>query len=233
MLLRSLDSLLYDPTGFLRLAVIVILSLIIAITVHEFSHALVATGLGDSTAKQQGRLSLNPMRHLDPGGTMMMLLAGFGWGKPVPVNQHRLGHGATGMSLVAAAGPFSNLIVAFFFAIPIKLGLLDSTGPGLNQVTVVMTGGFLPGLADILSLVIFFNLLLAVFNLLPLAPLDGSRVLEGFIPRHRAASYARFQRYGPALLVGVIMIDYAMGLGILWAVIGPAVRGLTSLATGF
>lgn len=233
MLLGSLPLLLEDPASYLRLAVLVILSLIVAVTVHEFSHALVANGLGDSTAKHQGRLSLNPMRHLDPGGTLMMLLAGFGWGKPVPVNPRYLAHEATGTSLVAAAGPISNLLVAFLFALPIKLGLLDSTGPGLNQVTVVMTGGLLPGLSDILGLMIFFNLLLAVFNLIPLAPLDGSRVLEGFIPRHRAASYANFQRYGPVLLVGIVIIDYALGLGILWLVIGPAVRGLTSLATGY
>ena len=232
MLLGSLDLLFQDPSSFLRLAVLVILSLVVAVTVHEFSHALVANGLGDTTAKQQGRLSLNPIRHLDPSGTLMLLIAGFGWGKPVPVNPRRLAHGPTGTSLVAAAGPFSNLVTAFLLAIPIKLGLLDSTGPGLNQVTVVMTGGLLPGLADILGLFIFFNLLLAVFNLLPLAPLDGSRVLEGFIPRHRAESYARFQRYGPMVLVGIVMLDYALGLGILWGIIGPVVNGLTSIAIG-
>ena len=232
MLLGSLQLLLDDPTSFLRLAVLVILSLIIAITVHEFSHALVATGLGDSTAKQQGRLSLNPMRHLDPGGTMLMLLAGFGWGKPVPVNLHRLAHGATGTSLVAAASPLSNLILAFLLAIPIKLGLLDYTGLGLYRITTVTNGGVLGGLSDLVSLVIFFNLLLAVFNLIPLAPLDGSRMLGGIMPGRRQASYDRFQRYGPVLLVGIVMLDYALGFGILWTVIGPIVSGLTFVATG-
>lgn len=232
MLLASYELLLSDPTSFLRLAVLVGLSLVVAVTVHEFSHALVANGLGDSTAKHQGRLTLNPVKHLDPGGTVMMLVAGFGWGKPVPVNPRRLSHGTSGTSLVAAAGPFSNLIVAFLLAVPIQLGLLDATGPSLNRVTVVMTGGFLPGLADILGLMIFFNLLLAVFNLIPLAPLDGSRVLEAFIPRNRADSYAQFQRYGPVVLVGAIMLDYVLGLRILWSVIGPVVGGLTSLATG-
>ena len=232
MLLASYEQLLSDPANFVRLAALVALSLVVAVTVHEFSHALVANGLGDSTAKHQGRLTLNPVKHLDPGGTLMMLVAGFGWGKPVPVNPRQLAHGASGTSLVAAAGPFSNLIVAFLLAIPIQLGLLDYAGPGLNPVAALVTDGFLFRLSEMLSLIIFFNLILAVFNLIPLAPLDGSRVLEAFIPRHRANSYARFQRYGPVLLVGIIMLDFAFGLGILRSVIGPVVAGLTSIATG-
>ena len=221
-----------DPASFVRLAVLVMASLVVAITVHEFSHALVANGLGDNTAKRQGRLSLNPLRHLDPGGSLMMLLAGFGWGKPVPVDQDRLAHGNTGTALVAAAGPLSNLVTAFLLALPIKLGLLGSTLPALDRVTHVMTGGWREGLGDIVGLVIFFNLILAVFNLIPLAPLDGSRVLAGLVPADRAAAYAQLQRYGPVVLVGAVMLDFALGLGILWGIIGPAVRGLTSVAVG-
>ena len=107
MLLGSYRLIVDDPAGFVRLAVLVSFSLIVAITVHEFSHAMVANGLGDSTAKRLGRVSLNPLRHLDPGGTMMLLVAGFGWGKPVPVDPGRLAHGKTGNALVAAAGPLS------------------------------------------------------------------------------------------------------------------------------
>ena len=221
-----------EPLKFLVLVVLWTLGLVVAVTIHEFSHALVANGLGDSTAKLQGRLTLNPLKHLDPSGTLMLLVAGFGWGKPVPVNLHRLAHGATGTSLVAAAGPLSNLILAFLLAIPIKLGLLDYTGLGLYRITPVTNGGILDGLSDLVSLIIFFNLLLAVFNLIPLAPLDGSRVLGGFVPGHREASYNRFQRYGPVILVGIVMLDYALGYGILWTVIGPFVRGLTFVATG-
>ena len=232
MLLGSFDLLVDDPAGFIRLAVLVALSLVVAVTFHEFSHALVANGLGDTTAKRLGRLSLNPIRHLDPGGTVMMLVAGFGWGKPVPVDPQRLAHGHTGTALVAAAGPLSNVVVAFLLALPIKLSLLGPTSPSLDRVAHVMTGGFKEGMADILGLVIFFNLLLAVFNVIPLAPLDGSRVLAGVIPPHMVAGYTRLQRHGPVILVVVIMLDFLLGLGILWSIIGPVVRGLTSMAIG-
>ena len=206
--------------------------MVVAITVHEFSHALVAAGLGDNTARRLGRLSLNPMRHLDPRGTVLLLLAGFGWGKPVPVDPHRLAHGHTGTALVAGAGPLSNVLVAFLLAIPIKLGVLESTRPTLDRITHVMTGGFRDGISDIVGLVIFFNLLLAVFNLIPLSPLDGSRVMARLIPPHRASDYARLQQYGPAILVALIMFDFFLGIGILWRIIGPVVGGLTSAATG-
>lgn len=232
MLFGSFDLLLDNPAGFLRLTVLVVLSLLVAITIHEFSHALVATVLGDNTARRQGRLSLNPLRHLDPSGTVMILVAGFGWGKPVPVNPRLLAHSHTGTALVAAAGPLSNLVVAFLLAIPIKLGLLDSTRPALDRVTHVMTGGFQEGAADIVGLVIFFNLLLAVFNMIPLSPLDGSRVFTRLIPSEYAATYSRIQQHGPAILAILIMFDLVFGIGILWRIIGPVVRGLTSVATG-
>ena len=232
MLFGSFDLLLDDPAGFIRLAVLVVFSLVMAITVHEFSHALVATGLGDNTARSQGRFSLNPIRHLDPGGAVMMLLAGFGWGKPVPIDPHRLAHGLTGTALVAAAGPLSNVMVAFLLAIPIKLGVLTCNPLAVNRVARVMTGGLREGLGDIVCLVIFFNLLLAVFNLIPLSPLDGSRVLARVIPADHAPAYARLQRHGPIILVALIMFDFFFHLGFFWRVIGPVVRGLSSLATG-
>src|ERR687891_100733 len=107
MLFGSYQLLLENPAAFVRLVVLVIFSLLAAITVHEFSHALVGTLLGDGTARRLGRLSLNPLRHLDPTGTVLILVAGFGWGKPVPVNHHQLSRGPLGMGMVAAAGPVS------------------------------------------------------------------------------------------------------------------------------
>ena len=232
MLLGSLALLADDPAAFVRLAVVVAFSLIVAITIHEFSHALVANGLGDNTAKRLGRLSLNPVRHMDRSGTVMMLVAGFGWGKPVPINPNQLSHGHAGTALVAAAGPLSNLMLAFIIAVPIKLGVLGSTQPDLRRVAYVMTGGFNEGLADIAGLVIFFNLLLAVFNLIPLSPLDGSKVMGGLVPPKHMSAYSRLQRSGPAILVGIVLVDFTLGLGILWGIIGPVVRALSSAAIG-
>ena len=233
MLFSSYQLLLDNPAAFLRLTVLVTVSLVVAITVHEFSHSLIATGLGDNTSRRLGRLSLNPLRHLDPGGTLMLLIAGFGWGKPVPVNYHSLSKGQLGVAMVAAAGPLSNLVVAFLIAIPIKVGLLGWSSPALGRANFVMTGGLREGLTDIVSMLIIFNLLLAVFNLIPLAPLDVSKVVQGLMPRHLLASYAKVERYGPVILVSIVMADVVFRLGIIWGVIGPVVRGLVSVATGF
>ena len=233
MLLSSYQLLFDDPAGFIRLAILVVVSLLVAITVHEFSHAAVATGLGDHTARRLGRLSLNPKRHLDPAGTAMILVAGFGWGKPVPVNQRNLLHSHAGMGLVAAAGPLSNLAVAFLLALPVKIGMLDWSSPSLGRVAQGTPGGILQGVADIVGLMILMNVLLAVFNLIPLSPLDGSRVLGGLLPRQWAEPYDRLERLGPVVLIGVILIDYISGLGLLWKVIGPPVVFLTRLAIGY
>ena len=233
MLLGSYDLIANDPSGFIRLMVLIVFALVTAVTIHEFSHALVASSLGDNTARRLGRLSLNPMRHLDPGGAIMMFVAGFGWGKPVPVDPHQLSRGHTGTALVAAAGPLSNLIFAFLLAIPFKTGVLVPASLSLDRAAHVMTGGLSDGVADILALVIFFNLLLGVFNLVPLAPLDGSRVLARFVPPEHAATYNKVQRNGPGILVAIIMLDLVLGLGILWGIIGPVVRALTTTATGY
>ncbi len=232
MLISSFDLLLYDPASFIRLTVLVMFALLTAITIHEFSHSLIATVLGDGTSRGLGRLSLNPVRHLDPSGTVMMLVVGFGWGKPVPVNHHHL-RGPLGITLVAAAGPLSNLVLAFLVAIPIKLGLLGWSAPGLYRTTYVLSGGMREALTDIAGVVIFFNVLLAVFNLLPLSPLDGSRVLGGLLPDSMAQTYARYERFGPLILLGIILGDYLLGWGILWTIMGPIIGALISLATGY
>ena len=233
MLFSSYQLLFNDPAAFLRLTVLVVVALLVAVTVHEFSHALVATGLGDNTARRLGRLSINPLRHLDPSGTVMLLIAGFGWGKPVPVNHSHMSRGSIGVAMVAAAGPLSNLALAFLVAIPIKLGLLGLSSLALGGANFVMTGGLREGLTDIATMLIFFNILLAVFNLIPLAPLDGSKVLGGLLPRQAAYSYERFQRFGPIVLLTVVLADVVFNLGFLWGLIGPIVSGLLSAATGF
>lgn len=233
MLLGSYQLLLNgDYDTFVRLMALTLFALLTAVTIHEFSHSLIASVLGDATSRRLGRLSLNPLRHLEPSGTAMLLVVGFGWGKPVPVDPHQL-RGPLAMTLVAAAGPLSNIVLAFLVAIPIKLGLLTWNAPSLGRATYVLTGGLREALSDIAGMVIFFNLLLAVFNLIPLAPLDGSKVVGGLIPRTWADGYAQFERYSPLLLLGIIITDYVLRLGILWGTIGPIVRLLAQLATGY
>jgi Zn-dependent protease len=233
MLFSSYELLLSDPASFLRLTTVVCFALLVAVTIHEFSHALIANGLGDGTARRLGRLSLNPLRHLDAGGTLMLLVVGFGWGKPVPVDHHRLSGGRLGMTLVALAGPLSNLVVAFLVAIPIKAGLLGVSALALGRSNLIMTGGLREGLTDIAMMVILFNLLLGVFNLIPVFPLDGSRVVGGLVPARWAEKYAYAERWGPVVLIAVVLVDIVFGLGILWSIIGPPVMALMRAATGF
>lgn len=226
MLLRSLDLLLENPGAFVTVFSTFLatagVALLVAITVHEFSHAAVAYSLGDLTAKRLGRLSLNPIRHLDPVGTIMLILVGFGWGKPVPVNPYNLRNGARkGMAMVSAAGPMANLTTAAVCAIPIRMGLVSWHSPfyfsGLQDQGP--SGLF----ADLLGFVLFFNIILAIFNLIPLFPLDGSKVAIGVLPPGIANTFARWEASGPAILLGIIMVDWFTDMDLLWGVLRPLV----------
>ena len=205
-------------------------SLLIGITFHEFSHAYVATSLGDHTARGLGRLTLNPLRHLDPFGTALIFFAGFGWGKPVPVNPHFLRIGARqGMALVSLAGPASNIVAAAVFAIPLRLGLVESGSAGLAILSE--SGAGILGYA-LVSLV-FWNLLLAVFNLLPIAPLDGFKVAVGLLPRDASKAFAKLEPYGPGILLAIILLGFiSPNLRILSEIIGPAINFLSLIIMG-
>lgn len=172
-----------------------IIALVVSLSFHEFAHALSAYELGDSTAQRAGRLSLNPLAHLDPIGSVMMILVGFGWAKPVPVNPAYLkGDKLRSMAVTAAAGPLSNLLQAFIFALPIRFGLVDmdlSFSPGV----------ILPTFGQILSLLVWINLILAIFNLIPLGPLDGLKVLMGLVPKEIAYRLEPLAQYGFMILV--------------------------------
>ncbi|MDO8750007.1 MAG: site-2 protease family protein [Dehalococcoidia bacterium] len=231
MLLGSLDLLLSNPLEFLRVFPVILVTvgvaLLLAITIHEFSHALAAYLLGDTTARRLGRLTLNPIRHLDPMGTVLMLLVGFGWGKPVPVNGLALKGGRQGMAAVAAAGPLSNLVAAFLLSLLIRAGLLGLSSPFFFDAP------FATGLNGLLSqmvvIIISYNIILAVFNLIPMFPLDGSGVALGLLPANLARGYARLERYGPALLMTVIAIDTFAHMGILSRIVGPVVNYIARL----
>lgn len=233
MLLHSLGILFSDPILFILLVLTFFatggVALLLAITVHEFSHALVAHNLGDITPKHLGRLSLNPIRHLDPLGTVMIFAVGFGWGKPVPVNPFYLRIGPrTGMSVVAAAGPISNIITAVVCSIPIRIGLLPWHSPSL-RVGFYGLEGFM---ADLFGWIVFFNIILAVFNLIPLFPLDGSKIAIGVLPSSIADKVSRLESLGPVVLLLLIMVDSVTGLNILWGVLGPLANVVGLLVVG-
>jgi Zn-dependent protease len=230
MILRNLDLLTGNPLGFILITLATILALLIAITVHEFSHAFAAYRMGDPTSRFLGRLSLNPLRHLDPVGTIMLLLVGFGWGKPVPVNPLAFGRDALRrMALVAFAGPLSNIIVAALIGLAFKGELVAWPYAAEARLIGSPTEVFF---AQFLVIILFYNLILAIFNLIPLAPLDGSKVVLGILPREMALEYAKLERWGPSILFGIIILDWFMGVGILGRIIWPAVNGLSGLFAG-
>jgi Zn-dependent protease len=195
-----------------------VLALVVGLTVHEYAHARTAFALGDLTAYTQGRLTLNPLSHLDPFGSLMMLVAGFGWAKPVPIDVHRLGR--RGTLVVAAAGPLSNLALAVVAGLPIRFGLLS-----LDSQAGQILGYFLVYFA-------YFNILLAVFNLLPIPPLDGWKVLMGVVPDNVAWRLAGFERYGFLLLVGILLLSSLGRVSILGTVMTPFINALAWLILG-
>lgn len=211
--------------GSLSLAglIAITIALLTAIDVHEFSHAWMAYRLGDPTAKNMGRLTLNPLAHLDLLGTLMLLVAGFGWGKPVPFNPYNLRNGPqAGMAMVSFAGPLANLFTASLFALPLRLGWIANS-PG---------GRFIPSPGDVLEIVILINIVLAVFNLLPIAPLDGFKVAVGLLPSRWAYPLSRLEYYGPLILILLVMSGRLTGVDVLGSVLHPAIDAIRTLLLG-
>lgn len=197
----------------------IVAALVVGITFHEFSHAFVADALGDHRPRALGRVSLNPLHHIEPIGALFLLLVGFGWGRPVPVNPSALRPGRRGLSFVSAAGPLANLVVAAVMAILLRV--VDLLG-GLG-------GNFV---AEVLSFVVLYNLALAIFNLLPIAPLDGWNFTLGVVPMRIASDLQRYQQYGMFVLLGLVLVSYnAPGGGPIGWIFGLA-NGLTTVLTG-
>ena len=180
-----------DPFAFLADLVLKIPALLIAVTIHEVAHALVADRLGDPTPRALGRITLNPFPHLDLFGALAFVVASFGWAKPVPVNAANLRHPRRDMALVAAAGPISNFVVAFV---------------GLVAFVLARQSGLVGAPAAQALLWIFeFNLALGIFNLIPLPPLDGGHFLPYFLPRQAGAVLHSLEQFGPMILLVLVV----------------------------
>lgn len=202
-----------------------IVALVVALSVHEFAHAFAAYHLGDRTAQMAGRLTLNPLAHLDPIGSLAMILVGFGWAKPVPVNPFNLrGNKLRGMAITAAAGPISNVLQAVIFSLPIRLGLMD-LDQGVHGPTYLSPGEIIPSFGLVLYLLVWTNLLLAVFNMIPLGPLDGMKVLMGVLPQDMAVRLEPMARYGSLLLLLLMTV----GGGLLVRMIFPPAQSMLDL----
>jgi Zn-dependent protease len=212
-------------------AAAIITAFVLGIGFHEFSHVYAAYLLGDSTGRDLGRLTLNPLKHLDPMGSMMLLMVGFGWGKPAPVNPYRLKTGPrTGWSIVAFAGPMSNFLMAALLASFLRVDPFHSA--------LVDPNGILSGwnffLAKVIVYAVYVNVLLGVFNLLPIPPLDGYRVALRLLPDGIAAGYQRIEQYGPFILMALFAIPFLTGSRVnpIGEIIGPIRETITRYLLG-
>jgi len=189
--------------------------LLFAITVHEYAHGRIALLFGDPTAKMQGRLTLNPLPHIDPFGALCLFLFNFGWAKPVPVNTRYFKNPRREIILMSLAGPGANLLVAAAAGLALRFFLFPSE---VYQLT--------------LFYLMFMNLGLGLFNLIPLPPLDGSHILENLLPLRASIKFQEIGRYGPFILIGIIMLDNFAHTGILSRVLIGPMRFLAGLFSG-
>ncbi|KAB7707509.1 site-2 protease family protein [Bacillus aerolatus] len=187
----------------------VVITLIVAFTFHEFAHAYVAYKFGDDTAKDQGRLTLNPVHHLDPIGTILILIAGFGWARPVPVNRRNFQNPRLAGILVSLAGPLSNFLIA-----AIAYGILF----------FFVGAGMPPFFIDLLNMMVWLNVVLFVFNLLPLPPLDGYRIIEDLAPPAVRVKLTKYEQYGTLIfLIIVITPLYQYTIQPIFSIVLPSV----------
>ena len=189
--------------------IVIIPALLVAITIHEFAHAAMADRLGDPTPRLMGRLTLNPLAHLDPIGTLMLLIFHFGWGKPVPIDPFNLRNPRRDLALISLAGPASNLILAVLLSILIRL-----IGP-----------------IGLIRPIISLNIILAIFNLLPIYPLDGFKIISGILPPEQACQWEELQSFGPLILF--LLIFPLFGQSLINTILGPIINSLLQILIPF
>ncbi len=204
-----LATLFTSPLIFLIWAV----AIVIALTIHEYAHAKVADSLGDPTPRANGRVTLNPLAHLDPLGTLLIVVAGFGWGRPVAFDPYNLRNPRRDTALIALAGPASNLVLALALSVTLNLFALPLF------------------LDTLFAILISLNVSLAIFNLVPVFPLDGEKILKGFLPTELAVEYDHLMRQYGTLILILLLLPIAGGTSPVSALISPAISFLTELLT--
>jgi Zn-dependent protease len=219
-----LDALQSNPQVFLVYFAAVAVAIFTGLAFHEFCHAWSAHELGDDTARRQGRMTLNPLVHLHPVGTILILLVGFGFARPTPVNTYALRYGPVrGGAIVSFAGPASNFFFAALAALPLRLGLVSSQFAGDFGISIEGIIRFGSG-QDLLFLFLYFivslNIVLGLFNLIPLAPLDGFAVALALLPAQVAQPLSRLAPFGPGILMTLIMIGFVTPVSPIWWVLG-------------
>jgi Zn-dependent protease len=220
------DNLLY-----LTLVAATLFALLVGICFHEACHAFMADYLGDPTPERQGRTTLNPLAHLDPLGTILMLVIGFGWGKPVQFNPYGLKvRPKTAMLLVSGAGPLSNFVAAFLLALPIRLDMVPYVNVFSRGIFNIDTTD--EYLGTFLSAAVYLNIILGVFNLIPIHPLDGFKVVVGLLPEDLSEEFAKLAQYGPPALMVIIGLSFFTGFNLLSDIMGPTASWLLQRFTG-
>lgn len=226
-----------DPFAAVIFVAAIATALVTGISFHEFSHAFTADLLGDRLPRSRGRVTLNPLAHLDPTGTMLMILVGFGWGKPVPINPNSTANPKASLGLTAAAGPVSNFLVAAIAGLPLKLDIFPFISPFNTAnfsrlANVGFTSDQYAGL--FLGSIVLFSVILGVFNLIPIAPLDGFKVALGVLPRNLAIEFQKLEQYGPLILICLVALPFVTGgrFGILFQVMQPVIKLLLQAFVG-
>lgn len=203
----------------------IIPAVIIALTFHEYAHAFVAYRFGDPTAKNAGRLTLNPLKHLDPIGTLLLIFASFGWARPVPINPlYFKGKRKTKVLWVSLAGPLMNLILAFIAAAILSL-LVNRILPNTSYVSSDSLYYFLNYIVNLIYYLMYINIILAIFNFLPIPPLDGSKILAGLLPDRLADKVFLLDRYGFVILI-ILLFTNALDI-----IFNPLIGGLYKIVT--